>query len=105
MWLECGKIIFEDMKARTKVHLDIQISLSNFNMPVVNKAGGIYFPGTPLPLHEKADGKLSILFRSLLDVNFLLFICRRDADTALIAASFKLCSPKLLSGTSLRRNE
>ena len=50
---ECGKVLFEDMKARTKVHLDILISLSNFNMPVANKASGVYFPGTALPYYMR----------------------------------------------------
>ena len=53
MWLECGKVLFEDMKACIKVHLDIQISLSNFNMPFANKAGGVYFPGTLLPYYMR----------------------------------------------------
>ena len=51
---------------------------------------------TPALLHEKADGKLSTLFRSSLDVNFLLF----SADSTLIANGNILAKKRIMFDSS-----
>ena len=71
-------------------------------MPVANKADGIHFPGTPLPYYMR---RLMANYQCFFVVSWMRSFYPLSADSILITATFKLCSRKLLTGTSLQSNE